>query len=157
MGLLILIIGFDFWFWRKSNNKLVIEINQFAICLFGDNKHSIKEVLRRIDAVGDFSYKIKTNTPADIKYYGIKGEDIFICSIIVARDILTSKNYLSKKVANYVQHINRYKMLDFFEQLIKADNIERMEIFEYIINNRNHKNNKKEDYKHYLSNIKFIL
>jgi len=48
-------------------------------------------------------------------------------------------------------------MLDFFEQLIKADNIERMEIFEYIINNRNHKNNKKEDYKHYLSNIKFIL
>jgi len=43
---------------RPYNTDLAIEVNQFAIFLFGKNKHSIGEVLRRLKAVGNFPIKI---------------------------------------------------------------------------------------------------
>jgi len=124
---------------RPYNNKLVIEINQFAIYLFGENKHSIGEVLRRLKAVGNFPIKIEANTPEDIIYYGAKDEKVYVCSIIDARDILISKNYLSKRVANFVQHINKFRMLKFFDQLIESTNEERDKTLEYAFNNRHDK------------------
>ncbi|CAA6805513.1 MAG: Unknown protein [uncultured Sulfurovum sp.] len=74
----------------------------YIIFLFGENKHSIGEVLRRLEAVGNFPMKVEANTPADIIYYGTKNEKIYLCSIIDARDILISKNYLNKKVAKNI-------------------------------------------------------
>jgi hypothetical protein len=55
---------------RPYNTNLAIEVNQFAIFLFGENRHSIGEVLRRLKTVGNFPIKIEANTPADIIYYG---------------------------------------------------------------------------------------
>lgn len=130
---------------RPYNTNLVIEVNQFAIFLFGDNKHSIGEVLRRLEAVGNFPIKIEANTPADIIYYGAKNEKVYLCSIIDARDILTSENYLKKKVANFVQHINKNNMLKFFDELIESNNKERNQILEYAFNNRNNKKKKREE------------
>jgi len=130
---------------RAYDDKLAIEVNQFAIYLFGENRHSIGEVLRRLKAVGNFSLKIEANTPADIVYYGRKNEKVYICSIIDARDILISKNYLNKKVANFVQHIHKFNMLKFFDELIESNNKERNKILEYAFNNRNTKKQKREE------------
>jgi len=129
---------------RLYNDKLAIEVNQFAIFLFGNNQHSMGEVLRRLKAVGNFPIKIEANTPADILYYGIKNEKVYLCSIIDARDILISKNYLNKKVANFVQHINKFNMLKFFDELIESTDEERSKILEYTFNNRNSKKQKRE-------------
>ena len=130
---------------RPYNANIAIEVNQFAIFLFGENKHSIGEVLRRLKAVGNFAIKIEANTPADIIYYGVRNEKVYLCSIIDARDILISENYLKKKVANFVQHINKINMLKFFDELIESNNQERDEILEYALNNRNNKKQKREE------------
>ena len=129
---------------RLYDNKLSIEVNQFAIYLFGRNRHSIGEVLRRLQAVGSFTIKIEANTPADIIYYGLKDEKVYICRIQDARDILISKNYLNKKVANFVNHFHKDDMLKFFDELIESNKEERAEILNYAFNNRNKKKQKRE-------------
>jgi len=99
---------------RPYNAKIAIEVNQFAIFLFGKNKYSINEVLRRLKAVGNVPIKIEANTSTDIAYYETKNEKVYLCSILDARDILISKNYL-----------NKYNILKFFDELIESTNEER--------------------------------